>query len=899
MATGKALNGKPYAGNPHVRFDEGEVASAATPRRGFLLYTTGKKLRLTVIVAAAIISSVALGETYSWKYVTTRTSADNTPPASPAWHSFGDYNNWAVGTTYTGDNPNAAVPGADDAIYFGKVSDYYRKIACFDLGGNPYTVKDILGGTSQWVPYLMLLTNGTFTVTGSFTNNSTHVHLYNGGKFVHGPECVSICGSGDVYTLWHVHEGGEADIGGRIRYLHLHMVVDSGGTLTLRPEQLAIDSSADKYHDSYLHNSGTLNLPEGLTVDGVWTPSGPCNFIFEQKDGILNLGGNLVRSEYTDGSYNRNDAHFVLEGGTVNVTNDVSFERFTTVLMTNDAVATVNVAAGKTFDLSTMTFAAGTSITKTGAGTLKLGASVPESISVEGGTLAASAAASFGDISLSPGVTLHVASAGVSFGAISGIASANITFASSLTGSIASLLASSDPATLSALLERLDDAPEGWEYRVHGNMLFIDKIHDPAVFYWKKEIDGQYNSFLNTNWWGVGKTSDSANSEGLVPGPDDEIYYGNAYQRYLYFDMGNTYRTVKGLANGFNPSSNTYGFCNIKVRNGTLEFSECFTNVRAIVTADSGGRFILGERCATLAGYGGAQNTYTAEAGGELDIGGDLCMHIFQASVKNGGRMVFHPSRFTYHSGVGSGALQSFISNSGSLELPDGITLGGASQGGCTFTIAQQSGEMVLGGDVKMMGQIDYLDFNLTGGTVRVTADAAFVGCRSVVMTNDAAAEIAVDTGKTADFSAMVFREGTALSKTGDGTLKISASVPQSLDVQAGTLAVAGAAAFGEGLSLGDGATLHFAVGGSSAGAIPGLNDATVTLDPQSVGYGSAIISSTNVTLIASVAEKLAPAIAAADKPKLSLMVEVQAGDPAVNILRLIRVPKGMVFSFK
>ena len=38
MTTGNALNGKPYAGNPHVRFDEGEVASAATPRRGSLLY---------------------------------------------------------------------------------------------------------------------------------------------------------------------------------------------------------------------------------------------------------------------------------------------------------------------------------------------------------------------------------------------------------------------------------------------------------------------------------------------------------------------------------------------------------------------------------------------------------------------------------------------------------------------------------------------------------------------------------------------------------------------------------------------------------------------------------------------------------------------------------------------
>ncbi len=55
METGKALNGKPYAGNPHVRFDEGEVASAATPRRGSLLYNIRK-----LIAAASIISVVAL-----------------------------------------------------------------------------------------------------------------------------------------------------------------------------------------------------------------------------------------------------------------------------------------------------------------------------------------------------------------------------------------------------------------------------------------------------------------------------------------------------------------------------------------------------------------------------------------------------------------------------------------------------------------------------------------------------------------------------------------------------------------------------------------------------------------------------------------------------------------------
>ena len=38
MTKREALNGKPYAGNPHVRFDEGEAASTATSRRGSLLY---------------------------------------------------------------------------------------------------------------------------------------------------------------------------------------------------------------------------------------------------------------------------------------------------------------------------------------------------------------------------------------------------------------------------------------------------------------------------------------------------------------------------------------------------------------------------------------------------------------------------------------------------------------------------------------------------------------------------------------------------------------------------------------------------------------------------------------------------------------------------------------------
>ena len=59
MTTGKALNGKPYAGNPHVRFDEGDVASAATPRRGSLLYTAEKLYKKTMMRICATGVAIA------------------------------------------------------------------------------------------------------------------------------------------------------------------------------------------------------------------------------------------------------------------------------------------------------------------------------------------------------------------------------------------------------------------------------------------------------------------------------------------------------------------------------------------------------------------------------------------------------------------------------------------------------------------------------------------------------------------------------------------------------------------------------------------------------------------------------------------------------------------------
>ena len=61
MTKREALNGKPYAGNPHVRFDEGEAASTATSRRGSLLYNLSTVVFSILTVLMPLDSFAAKG----------------------------------------------------------------------------------------------------------------------------------------------------------------------------------------------------------------------------------------------------------------------------------------------------------------------------------------------------------------------------------------------------------------------------------------------------------------------------------------------------------------------------------------------------------------------------------------------------------------------------------------------------------------------------------------------------------------------------------------------------------------------------------------------------------------------------------------------------------------------
>ena len=67
--TNVALRGKPKAGNQHAWVDMGESASAATPRRGSLLYSKVKAATVALMVAFAAAPLVAENDDDDYQFI--------------------------------------------------------------------------------------------------------------------------------------------------------------------------------------------------------------------------------------------------------------------------------------------------------------------------------------------------------------------------------------------------------------------------------------------------------------------------------------------------------------------------------------------------------------------------------------------------------------------------------------------------------------------------------------------------------------------------------------------------------------------------------------------------------------------------------------------------------------
>ena len=223
MATGKALDGKPYAGNPHVRFDEGEVAPAATLRRGSLLYKTMKLWNCGNARASRLASHAltALGvcifayfHTSTFAYCAANAAALADAPvfvrvaaanSSEAARSAADF-------VCTGTNDEAMLTKAIDGLVRGgtmKLADGDYWIDAFPYEGNSAVYFGYNDGLTR-----VVTVEGTTEgkVYGSYRGATLHVTkramdamepngvyrvFFGAGRIPEGP--------GDTYTYTHVN----------------------------------------------------------------------------------------------------------------------------------------------------------------------------------------------------------------------------------------------------------------------------------------------------------------------------------------------------------------------------------------------------------------------------------------------------------------------------------------------------------------------------------------------------------------------------------------------------------------------------------------------------------------------------------------------------------------------
>jgi hypothetical protein len=124
--------------------------------------------------------------------------------------------------------------------------------------------------------------------------------------------------------------------------------------------------------------------------------------------------------------------------------------------MANDAAAEVSVAAEKTADFSAMEFGAGTELTKTGTGALKLGLSLPGALAVTEGSLVLSGGSALGSrLSLGGSAKIVLAGNGISFDSIDGLENAVFSVEPQALANGAALVRSSDRDALEIILEKI------------------------------------------------------------------------------------------------------------------------------------------------------------------------------------------------------------------------------------------------------------------------------------------------------------------------------------------------------------------------------------------------------------------------------------------------------------
>ncbi len=433
------------------------------------------------LVAAFVIAGAALSvnaATYYWKPGTTQ----------GLWTNL---SNWS--TEGVDGAAAAALPNSSDSL--SGVSDYN-----FDLEGGNYTLTawEI---PSDWNNHYLTVANGTLTFTGEVSTHSGQINVGANGT-------LNLTGSFNPGTyssaglMVNANDGGVVVISGSVRLYNGSFAVNAGGSMTFSPSELRFGAEKHGYALTF-SNAGILSLPDGFKFNR-WdtdTADSGATYTFTQSSGTLNLGGSF---ENAPSSSNSKPGQFsiVFSGGTVNVTGDVTFN-VTSVALENSV--TFNVTSGKTVDLTPVSFASGSSITKTGDGTIILPATAPTA-TISAGKLALSASTyDLAAVTFEAGSVIELTAMGGRVdSANSSIASA--TFAATIPATPGTaVLYSTDSTVLTKAKTDLDlSVPTGFDLVINGETLSVEA-----------ETAGSFTA--------TGNITEAAGWGGTVPAADSDV----------------------------------------------------------------------------------------------------------------------------------------------------------------------------------------------------------------------------------------------------------------------------------------------------------------------------------------------------------------------------------------
>lgn len=322
-----------------------------------------------------------------------------------SWQFWSDGSLWKLSD---GTSVGRAPDGMSDYLW-PYPSDSGTVIGCFDLGGASRTIGGYSASTyaDEWKAYELQLTNGTLTVVNALNprvasgDRTICYTLWNGstlnyGGPTNGTDAAWIGGFG-LYEKWTIKSGAAMVANDYLNFLCAQIDVEEGGTLTLGGSfRLCNGCSVGK--PVTLVNNGTLNLPNGLdwtSGDGYSNADLAKTFMLTQAGGEVRFGGDFKKTgEELDWPKPHSAMmSFIFSGGKIvteegksvafrNLTENCGMETFASV--SDGAVVTVETLEDSELDMGLFTYGAGASVTKTGAGRLKL-REMPAALAVNGG----------------------------------------------------------------------------------------------------------------------------------------------------------------------------------------------------------------------------------------------------------------------------------------------------------------------------------------------------------------------------------------------------------------------------------------------------------------------------------------------------------------------------------